>query len=140
MALGTQVLGTAAVIQVGATSNPTAPVGGLVTATYDNETPTQKRDYYGQASSNTVGKTNRTVQLTCDYETADTGQTALHAAVTSKNTIYIRVLPDGTNGEILPVKVSGGSIGFPDVNNYSTVAFTLLQQGDPGVVGGGFGT
>jgi hypothetical protein len=140
MALGTPALGTAAVVQVGATSNPTTPVGGLVSWTYGADTPTSARNYYGQASVNTVGKTNRTIQFTLDYEVGDLGQLVLAAAVISKATIYARVLPDGTNGEILPVKVTGGSIAGPDVNGFSTVAYTLVQQADPTIVGGGFGT
>jgi hypothetical protein len=140
MALGTPVLGTSAVVQVGTTSNPTTPVGGLVSWTYGVDTPTTARNYYGQASVNTVGKANRTIQFTLDYETGDSGQLILAAAVISKATIYARILPDGTNGEILPVKVSGGSIAGPDVNGFSTVSYTLAQQADPTIVGGGFGT
>jgi hypothetical protein len=140
MALGTPQLGTAAVIQVGATSNPTTPLGGLVSWTYGVDTPTSARNYYGQASVNTVGKANRTVQFTLDYEQGDSGQLVLAAAVISKATIWTRVLPDGTNGEILAVKVSGGSIAGPDVNGFSTISYTLVQQADPTIVGGGFGT
>ncbi len=140
MALGTPVLGTSAVVLVGTTSTPTTPVGGLVSWTYGADTTTTARNYYGQATVNTVGKTNRTPQLTCDYETGDSGQLILSAAIISKATIYIRVLPDGTNGETLPVKVSGGSIAGPDVNGFSTISYTLAQQSDPVVVGGGFST
>lgn len=140
MALGTPQLGSAVVITVGTTSTPTTPVGGLVSWTYGIDTPTAVRNYYGQASSNTVGKTNRTIQFTCDYEAGDSGQLILQAAIISRVDIWCKVLPDGTNGETLKTKVSGGSIGGPDVNGYSTVSFTLVQQADPAGVGGGFGT
>lgn len=139
MALGTPQLGTAAVIQVGTTSNPTTPIGGLVSWTYGVDTPTAARNYYGQASVNTIGKANRTVQLTLDYEAGDSGQLILAAAVISKADVYFRCLPDGTNGEILRTKVSGGTVAGPDVNGFSTVTYTLAQQADPTLVGSGFG-
>jgi hypothetical protein len=141
MALGTQVLGSLAAVLIGTVSGTvTTPVGGLVSWSYVDDVPSTTRNYYQQASSIAVGKDARTITLTCDYETGDAGQLILFGARTSKNTIYCKILVDGTNGETLPVKVTNSEIAGPDVNSYSTATFTLAQQTDPTVVGTGYGT
>ena len=140
MALGTPAAGTVAIIHVGATSSPVTPLGGLSTWTYVGDTPQQTHDYYGQASVISIGATSRTVNLTNDYETADSGHAVLYAAFISKATIWIKFLPDGTNGETLPVKVAHQEVNGPDVNNHTQVAWTLVQQAAPATVGTGFGT
>lgn len=139
MPYGTPVPGSSAVIQVGTTSNPTTNLGGVVSWTYGVDSPSSTRNYYGQASVSAAGKTSRTIQFTLDYETGDSGQAILAAAVISKVDIWVRILPDGTHGEILQTKVSGGSVAGPDANGFTTISYTMLQQADPTQVGGGFG-
>jgi hypothetical protein len=141
MALGVPAPGSVAVLMVGTTSGAvTTPVGGLTTWDWVGDSPQQTHDYYQQPSVISVGKTSRTITLNNDYETADSGHAIVYAAFTSKNTIWCKILPDGTNGETLPVKVSHQEIHGPDVNNHTTVSWTFAQQGDPTVVGTGFGT
>ena len=140
MPLGTQTLGSAVIIHVGATSSPVTPLGGLVSWSYPDDVGSTTRHYYGQASSIAIGKHARTIQFTCDYESADTGQLVLFAAKASAAVIWVKILPDGTNGETLPCRVTSSEIAGPDVNGYTTATFTLSQSTDPAVVAGGFGT
>ena len=141
MPLGTPVLSSVSVVHVGTTSGTvTTPVGGLLSWDWVGDSPTTRRDYIGQASSTAVGKDSRTITLPCDYETADSGQIILFAAFISKAIIYAKILPDGTNGETLPVRVSHQEIHAPDANGFNTASWTLEQAGAPTVVGTGFGT
>lgn len=140
MALGVPTPGSAAVVLVGATSTPTAPVGGLSTWTYTLDNPTATHDYYGQPSVKSVGKSTRTINFNNDYETADSGHAVIYAAAISKATIWIMLKPDGTNGETLPVKVSHQEVAGGNVNDHTTVTWTFEQQTDPAQVGTGFGT
>jgi hypothetical protein len=140
MALGVPAPGSVAVLHVGATSTPITPVGGTSTWDHVADSPQATHDYYMQPSVISVGKITRTITLNNDYETADSGHAVLYAAFISKATIWVKILPDGTNGETLPVKVSHQEIHGPDVNGHTTVTWTLAQQGDPTTVGSGFGT
>jgi hypothetical protein len=140
MPLGTQVLSANSVVHVGTVNPPTTPVGGLLSWDHVGDSPTNRRDYIGQASATATGKTARTITIPVDYEVGDTGQAVLAAAFISKAIIYAKVLPDGTNGEILPVRVSHQEIHAPDANGFNTASWTLEQAGDPTVVGTGFAT
>lgn len=140
MPLGTPPLGSSVVIHVGATSTPVTPLGGVESWEYGDDVPTTKHDWYAQPTSIAVGKHSRTITLTCTYESADTGQMVLFAAKISSAVIWVKILPDGTNGETLPVRVTSAPITGPDVNDYSRVVFTLSQSTDPALVGSGFGT
>lgn len=141
MALGTPVAGTAAVLMVGTTSGAiTTPLGGQSTWDWVSDRPQTEHPYYGQATVISVGKASYNVTLNNDYETADSGHAILYAAYDSQATIYFKLLPDGTNGKYLPVKVGHQEIHGPDVNAHTTVNWTLAAQGDPVTVGTGFGT
>lgn len=141
MPLGVPAPGSVAVLHVGTTSGTvTTPVGGNKTWDWVGDSPQTTDDFYGQASVISVGKTTRTITLNVVYETADSGHAILYAAFISKATIWVKILPDGTNGEILPVKVGHQEIHGPDVNQHTTASWTLAQQGDPTQVGTGFGT
>ena len=140
MPLGTPPLGTSVVVHVGATSTPVTPLGGLESWEYGDDVPTTNHDWYGMPSSISVGKHARTISLTCTYLSADSGQIVLFAAKISVAVIWVKILPDGTNGETLPCRVTSAPITGPDVNDYSHVTFTLVQSTDPALVGSGFGT
>ena len=140
MALGTPVAGSACVIQIGLTSTPATPVGGNATWTYPMDSPVTTRDYYGQASFVSVGKEAIIMDVTCDLESADSGQAILFGARLSRATVWVKVLPDGTNGETTPFKVASPTVAGPDVNQFTTASFRLTQFGPPVTVGGGFGT
>ncbi len=141
MQQGTQPLGTAVVVHVGASlAAATTLVGGLVSWDYGDDVPTTTRNYYQMASYISVGKHARTITLTCDYLSADSGQIILFAAKTSVAVTYVKILPDGTNGETLPCRVTSAPIAGGDVAAPSTVTFSLVQATDPTVVAGGFGT
>lgn len=139
MALGTPPLGSSVVVLVGATSTPTAIVGGITDWTYSDDVATTTHDWYQMPSAVSVGKHSRTITLNCTYLSADAGQIVLFAAKASLATTWCMIKVDGTNGETLPTKVSSSPISGPGVNDYSTVSFTLVQQTDPAVVGTGFG-
>lgn len=140
MPLGVPAPGSAAVILIGTTAVPATPVGGLLTWNYVGDAPTTDRNYYGQASAVAAGKKTRSIAFSLDYETADSGQLILFAAFVSQATIWAKLMPDGTNGETLPSKVTHQEIAGPDANQFTTANFTLSQQTDPTVVAGGFGT
>lgn len=140
MALGNQVLSAVSVVLVGATATPTAPVGGLLSWDHVGDSPTTRRDYIGQASATAVGKDSRSITIPVDYEVGDSGQAVLAAGFISKNIIYCKLLPDGTNGETLPIRVSHQEIHAPDANGFNTASWTLEQAGNPVVVGTGFAT
>jgi hypothetical protein len=143
MPLGAPGLSAVSILQVGTSSTPPAPntpVGGLLSWDWVGDSPTTRRDYIGQGSSTAVGKTARTITVPVDYEVGDTGQALLAAAFVSKAIIFVRLLPDGTNGEILPVRVAHQEIHAPDANGFNTATWTLEQAGDPTAVAGGFFT
>ncbi len=140
MALGTPVPGSSAIINVGTSAGTvTTVLGGISTWDWVGDSPQTTHDYYQQPSVISIGQTARTITLNNDYETADSGQPILFAAFISKATIWIKILPDGTNGETLPVKVAHQEIHGPDANNHSTANWTLVQQAAPTTVGTGFG-
>lgn len=138
MALGSQVLSANSVVQVGATATPVTPMGGLLSWDHVGDSPTTRRDYIGQASATATGKIARTITLPCDYEVLDSGQAVLAAAFISKAIIYCKLLPDGTNGETLPVRVAHQEFHAPDANGFNTASWTLEQAGEPVIVGAGF--
>lgn len=140
MALGVQELGTAAVIRIGTTATPATVIGGLVTWSWVGDSGTTDRKYYdGTAASTAVGDTIRTVSLTIDNMDGDAGQLILHDALDSKAIIWVKVLPGGVNGQIVPVRVSHAEVAGPDVSAFNTGAFTLNQAGTPVDVGLGLG-
>ena len=138
MPLGTQVLSAVSVVTVGTTATPVTPVGGLLSWDHVGDSPSARHDYISQASATSVGKSARTITIPVDLEAGDTGQAVLAAAFISKNIIYCKVLPDGTNGETLPVRVAHQELHAPDANGFNTASWTLEQAGDPVVVGLGF--
>jgi hypothetical protein len=140
MALGTPQAGSVAIHHVGLTSSPTTPIGGLISADVPMDSPITTRDYYGQASFVIVGKESIVIPITADYEAADAGQVILFDARISKALLYFKHLPDGTNGETIPTKVSRARVGYPDVNGAQVAEWTLTQFGAPVEVGGGLGT
>ena len=140
MPLGVPAKSSALVILVGVTATPTAPIGGLLSPNYVGDRPTSNRDYHGQASFVVNGKIVKSASVNCDYETGDTGQKILHDAWVSGNTIYYKYMPDGTNGETLPVQVSHEELSSPDANGVQQITWTLNQVADAVVVAGGFNT
>lgn len=138
MPLGTPVLSSVSIVTVGTTATPVTPVGGVLSWDWAGDSPTARRDYIGQASATAAGKESRTITLSCDYEAGDTGQLVLEDGWNSKATIYVKILPDGTNGETLPTKVANMRIAAPDANGFNTVNYTLEQFAAPVVVGLGF--
>lgn len=140
MPLGTPVLSSASVVTVGATSTPVTPLGGLLSWTWSESAPTTERRYIGQAASTAVGPASRTITLNFDYEAGDTGQKFLHDTRTSGALMYIKALPDATNGETCPVKIATREVSAPDSDGYQTATFTLNQFAASVVVGTGFGT
>jgi hypothetical protein len=145
MALGTPVAGSAlgttgTGLLIGLTASPTTPLGGVVSWDYPMDSPIQTRDYYGQPSFIAVGKEAIIMDITCDLESGDAGQAILFAARLSRATVWVKVLPDGTNGETTPFKVANPRVGGADVNNFDTASFRLTQFGAPVAVGGGYGT
>ena len=74
MPLGTPVLSSVSIVTVGLTSTPITPIGGMLSIDWVGDAPTNRRDYIGQATAVARGKIGRTMNLSWDYESTDTGQ------------------------------------------------------------------
>ncbi|HEU4588139.1 MAG TPA: hypothetical protein VFS11_05810 [Gemmatimonadales bacterium] len=136
MPVGTVPLGPDAVITVSTTSGGTySPISDLDNYSFGNKRNTTKRSRFQNATQLTVsGSTDRTLTLSGMNSVGDTGQGVLKAAFTSQDDVFIKLLPDGTNGWTIQGKVSDASYsGKPD--DAGEASFEISISEDPVEVG-----
>lgn len=140
MAFGAFNQGGAARVFVGTVSPPATLIGGLQSANYAGTRQATTDDFYeGQPSDTSVGKASRRWTLQGKVSSGDDGLPILKTAFDDDTgpIIFLEGSIEGTNGEILPVRVSAFEIGFPNPNQKGTYSITAEQAGDPADAAGG---
>lgn len=145
MAEGVIALGSAAVIQVATT---TAPGGVYTPGTYSNLSfmTSYRRNNQRQTSETSVfmkttkvtasSAATRSITLNGLIAIGDTGQGILRAATESNDVIAVKILPDGTNGQVIIGRVGTDTYeGTPDAPQQTS--FEVLAVQAPTVVGTG---
>jgi hypothetical protein len=145
MALGTVVLGVAAIISAAPNSGTEAapvagtyaPVSDLNTVTKNSTRNTQTFGVFGRAVAYQVpGTRDQSFSLGGFVSVGDTGQTTLISAESTNTTAFIKILFDGTNGFTQAVKVGTITLGLtPD--GIDTITFALSSAADPVISGTG---
>jgi hypothetical protein len=107
MALGTVQLGSLAVISVSTTLGGTySPVSDITQATMTSNRPLTQTAVLQRATAyGSPGAREVTVSFTALLSVGDTGQGLLNAAEQAGTTVFLKVLPDGTNGFTIEVRV-----------------------------------
>lgn len=137
MAEGVIALGSAAVIMAATT---TAPGGVYTPGTYSNISymTSYRRNNQRQTSETSVfmkttkvtasSAATRSITLNGLIAIGDTGQGILRAATESNAVIAVKVLPDGTNGEILIGRVGTDTYeGTPDAPQQTSFEVLAVQ-------------
>lgn len=119
-------LGEDAIIHTGATSTPTTPVNWINSYTAPRSRPETKRPYYMSAKQTFVGESEDTYQLQGDEDLADAGQQVLRDAYDSGDPVFLKILPDGTNGWKQQCRVSQHESRGPSPDDPPGVTFNLV--------------
>jgi hypothetical protein len=130
-------LGEDAIINVGVTTGPTTPVYGINSYTAPRTRPETVRKYFMMAAQTFVGSSEDSVQLQGDYNQADPGQDILRAAYIAGTTVFVEILPDGTNGFEQECRVSQAELSGPSPDDPPGTTFQLVGADDPTDVGTG---
>ena len=97
-------------------TNPSASdVGGTITAASLNLTRDElETNYQGSTyKSFILGMSSSETPISGDWDSTDPVCTRLRAAFLSGDTVYVHILPNGSTGDRVPVKVSGFNMDFP---------------------------
>ena len=138
MAVGTIVLGEDSVITASADGIVTGvPVSDINSYSYPKSRTINNFAVFQRTTAHGVpGARETSLTLSGLYSLADDGQDIIRAADEAGTTVFIELLPDGTNGIQQEFRV--GSVehsGTPE--NPAEVSFELAAAGDPTVVGTG---
>lgn len=138
MALGTIVLGPDAVLEV-ATSvgGAYSQISEIATASKKDNRPLDKFYRFMGPTHVIPGARDLTIDLDGYVSWGDTGQGMLRTASDSGDVVYVKILPDGTNGRIYPVRVGGRDWQAEAKGGIDTCKFSLGVDGDPTGVGDG---
>lgn len=124
-----------AVIKIGASATPTTEATGLKSSDW----PLQKDSLDTTVFSGGAYRTSITgllgfdVTLSGDHDPSDTSQALLRSSFVSGATVYVRYLPDGTNGFEAGFKVTGMKVSS-EVAGLNSVQFTLKSTTDLTIV------
>lgn len=138
MALGTIVLGPDAVLEVAtAVGGPYSPISEISVASKKDNRPLDKFFRFMGATHVIPGARDLQIDLDGFVSWADDGQGALRTASDTAVLIYVKILPDGINGRIYPVRVGARDWQADAKGGIDTCKFTLGVDGDPTGVGDG---
>lgn len=130
MPFGTVPNGTANSLMVGLASPPTTPVGGLQGWEYGGEGSTTDEAFYNAFPSiTTVGDPVNDGSFSGKWAQGDSGLIILKNAYTAKSTIYAGFMPNGTDGDIMPCRVSRFRLTGGGVETAADFQFSLAQAG-----------
>ncbi|MEO7102880.1 MAG: hypothetical protein ABI119_06040 [Gemmatimonadaceae bacterium] len=145
MALGTVVLGSAAIISAasntGTEASPSAgtyaPVSDINSLSKNSTRNVSSFGVFGRSVAYSIpGTRDQTLSLGGFLSVGDTGQGTLFAAEAANTTAYIKVLFDGTNGFTQAVKVGSRTYtATPD--GLQQITFALSSAADPTITGTG---
>lgn len=145
MAIGTVVLGVAAIISAapntGTEAAPAAgtyaPVSDLNTVSKNSTRNTQTFGVFGRSVAYQVpGNRDQSFSLGGFLSVGDTGQGTLITAEAANTTCFVRILFDGTNGFSQAVKVGSRTLSMTP-EGIDAVTFALSSAADPVIVGTG---
>jgi hypothetical protein len=141
MALGTQVLSSVSVVNVGTVSRHRHDPGRrLALVGLGRRLADDPARLYWSGERDVVGKDSRTITIPVDYEMGDSGQAMLPPRLSRRRSSTARFSQTGRTARRCAVRVSHQEIHAPDANGFNTATWTLEQAGSPVVVGTGFGT
>jgi hypothetical protein len=136
MPAGTVPLGSEAVITVSTTSGGTfSTISDLDSYDYDVSRSVAERARFQNPTALQIrGSAKRKLTLSGMNSVGDTGQALLKAAAESGAVLFVKVLPDGTNGaifesEVASVKYSGKPEDAADISFELTVSVTPTDVG-----------
>lgn len=130
MPFGTVPNGTDNSLLVGTAAPPTTPVGGLQGWEYGGEGDTTEEAFYNDFPSiTTVGDPVNDGSFSGKWADGDSGLIILKNAYTAKSVIYAAWAPDGSNGEIMPSRVSRFRLTGGGVETAADYQFSLTQAG-----------
>ncbi len=124
-------LGEDAIIHVGTTATPTTPVYGINSYTAPRTRPETVRKYFMMAAQTFVGESEDSIQLQGDYNQGDAGQDIIRAAYIAGTEIWVKILPDGTNGFTQKVRVSQAELRGPSPDDPPGTTFQLAGTEAP---------
>lgn len=138
MALGTVQLSEAAVITVSATLAGTySPISDLTSVSRPITRQTQSFTVLQRSTAYTIpGGREVTLTLNGFFSKGDTGQDLLRSQEAAGLTVFVKILPDGTNGENREYRV-GTREWSTDAEGLQAVSFELSAVGDAVAVGTG---
>jgi hypothetical protein len=145
MALGTVVLGSAAIISAAANTGTEAapsagtysPVSDLNTVSKNSTRNTQTFGVFGRAVAYQVpGTRDQSFSLGGFLSVGDDGQGILDTAEAANTTCFIKILFDGTNGFSQAVKVGTRTLTMTP-EGLDAITYALSSAADPVIVGTG---
>ena len=138
MGLGTIVLGPLAVLDVATTvGGAYVPISEISTASKKDNRPLDKFFRFMGPTHVIPGARDLEIDLDGWLSWQDDGQGILRTASDTTDIVFVKILPDGTNGRIYPVRVGARDWGADAKGGIDTVKFTLGVDGDPTLVGDG---
>lgn len=127
----TATAANALVCYIGTSASPTYEVGGIDTANITlGRTVLDASIFKGGAFKRRIlGLKDMPLVLSGNWVPGDTAQAAMKTAWGDGTSMYVQILPDGTNGFEIEYKVT--DMEFPnEVDGKAQVTFTLASTGD----------
>jgi hypothetical protein len=133
MTFGTVPNGTVNLVAVSATVGGTySPVGALQGWEYGGEAQTTTEEFYNSFPSIiTVGEPTNDGNYSGKWADGDTALALLLAAYKDKTVIFGKFAPNGTDGEILPMRVSRFRLTGSGVRQAANYQFSVVQSDAP---------
>lgn len=123
--------GNALKLYIGSSSTPTDELEGANNATFTlNREALDSTDFKtGAYRERIMGLKDFPVSISGDFEPADAAYGAVKTGYTNGSTVYVRILPDGTNGVEIPCKVT--SLAFStSVEGKAEISMEFVSTGD----------
>jgi hypothetical protein len=138
MPFGTVPNGAANRLYVGTSAPPNVLVGGLQGWEYGGEGETTEETFYNDfAAITTVGDPVNDASFSGKWADGDSGLIILKNAYGDQSVIYAGFVPNGTDGEYMPCRVSRFRLTGGGVEQAAGYQFSLVQADDLADIGGG---
>lgn len=135
---GTVPQGTANRIRVGTSNPPNTVIGRLQQYEFGSEAETQKEEFYNDDEPlTTVGTPVYDGTGSGKWADGDAGLIILKAASITQDLIHFGVLPNGTDGEGAPGRISRFRLSGAGVRTALNYQFNFVQDGDAYDIAGG---
>lgn len=129
MAVGVVPLGEDAILHSGTTATPTDPISDIESYSRPINRPITTRAVFMRASAHQFrGARDVTLTLNGLKSVGDTGQGNLITAENDGTDVYVKLLPDGTNGITAPYRVASRGLDG-NADGPAEVSFDLALNG-----------